>query len=177
MGWHGLSPTRLGRALTGREAALFTRCLIACSPEDALGILFPFLESHLRTAFPEAQRLLVGLCKRQADLPAHAQSALLAILRRLTALFLKSFLADPVALSYELRAAQSRRTHVESNIRAWLLDLDHSTVKTGSPHRLVMRKNSATFERLHSRYQAERRLLGVLASCHFGRSQSFSDNR
>ena len=56
----------------------------------------------------------------------------------------------------------SPRTHVERFIEAVPLDLDYRTIAVGSPHRLVVTKNRATFESLHSRYKLEKVLLGEL---------------
>jgi predicted 2-oxoglutarate/Fe(II)-dependent dioxygenase YbiX len=60
---------------------------------------------------------------------------------------LRRFLADPVAETWTLKAAQQFRSHVEGVIRTAQADLDVRTERRGSPHGLVCRKNSASYER------------------------------
>jgi len=266
-----------GAILTGREAPALLHCIEACTPEVVERILFPFLRDALSERFQEPQRLLVGMWRREASLPAFVRAELLTLTLSLPTLFkawradswhrhqanetglrlarrffllsalskeapvsdvmvdlllepengfdlalhvapalikvlehensarsnlegarqkvmallekasavepvppqdarrnaafncacadcsaLKVFLSDPAALTHELRANQSRRSHVERFIEAAPLDLDCRTIAVGSPHRLVVTKNRATFERLHKRYKLEKSLLHEL---------------
>jgi predicted 2-oxoglutarate/Fe(II)-dependent dioxygenase YbiX len=57
------------------------------------------------------------------------------------------FLANPVTETWTLKAAQQFRSHVEGEIRTARADLDVRTERRGSPHSLVCRKNSASYER------------------------------
>ena len=59
---------------------------------------------------------------------------------------LSSFLADAGRESWTLRAAQQIRTHVEHEIRRASADVDTETLRRGSPHSLICRKNQASYE-------------------------------
>jgi hypothetical protein len=58
-----------------------------------------------------------------------------------------AFLLDPHQREWRLKAVQDKRTHVEQSIRSTACDLDLTTEKRGSPHRLVAVKNQASYER------------------------------
>jgi predicted 2-oxoglutarate/Fe(II)-dependent dioxygenase YbiX len=60
---------------------------------------------------------------------------------------LSGFLADGAHESWTLRAAQQVRTHVEDEIRRASADVDTETLRRGSPHSLICRKNQASYER------------------------------
>jgi predicted 2-oxoglutarate/Fe(II)-dependent dioxygenase YbiX len=60
---------------------------------------------------------------------------------------LRRFLAEPATETWTLKARQEIRMHVESEIRTAKADLDVTTERKGSPHGLVCRKNSASYER------------------------------
>ena len=74
---------------------------------------------------------------RQSDFPCTCQDC-----REL-----KRFLGDPRIEMWELRAAENRRRHVEASIRRGNCDVDTTTIKQGSPHRLLCTKNQASYER------------------------------
>jgi predicted 2-oxoglutarate/Fe(II)-dependent dioxygenase YbiX len=57
------------------------------------------------------------------------------------------FLADPARASWTLKAAETHRRHVERSIAANRCDVDHVTLKRGSPHELVCTKNQASYQR------------------------------
>jgi hypothetical protein len=60
---------------------------------------------------------------------------------------LGAFLVDPHQQQWRLKAAQSRRTHVEQSVRNAACDIDLTTERRGSPHALVAIKNQASYER------------------------------
>lgn len=60
---------------------------------------------------------------------------------------LSNFLANGTHESWSLRAAQQVRTHVEDEIRRARADVDTETLRRGSPHSLICRKNQASYER------------------------------
>ena len=60
---------------------------------------------------------------------------------------LARFLADPVRARWTLKAAETHRRHVAASIAANHCDVDHVTVKRGSPHELVCTKNQASYQR------------------------------
>jgi hypothetical protein len=60
---------------------------------------------------------------------------------------LRRFLADPATETWTLKAAQQFRSHVEGEIRTARADLDVRTERRGSPHGVVCRKNSASYQR------------------------------
>jgi len=59
---------------------------------------------------------------------------------------LAAFMADPAAETHEFRYAQDVRSSLESFIRQHFLDLDHVTLRKGSPHQLVCTKNSKSHQ-------------------------------
>ena len=60
---------------------------------------------------------------------------------------LRNFLNDPVQQKWVFRAAQGERSHVETTIANAKVDLDTTTLRSGSPHSLVCAKNQASYER------------------------------
>ena len=60
---------------------------------------------------------------------------------------LSRFLADPSREDWTLRAAQQIRSHVEDEVRAARADIDCQTLRRGSPHSLICRKNQASYRR------------------------------
>ena len=75
--------------------------------------------------------------RRQSDFPCTCQDC-----REL-----KRFLGDPKIEMWEFRAAENRRRHVEASIRRGNCDVDTTTIRQGSPHRLLCTKNQASYER------------------------------
>jgi predicted 2-oxoglutarate/Fe(II)-dependent dioxygenase YbiX len=61
---------------------------------------------------------------------------------------LSKFLADPSIASWSLKAPQNLRSHVETTILNSHCDVDTTTERKGSPHRLVVKKNQASYKRL-----------------------------
>ena len=60
---------------------------------------------------------------------------------------LSRFLVDPARSTWQFKAAQPDRTHVENMIRNVRCDVDFRTLRQGSPHVLVCAKNQASYER------------------------------
>src|SRR5665213_2340866 len=60
---------------------------------------------------------------------------------------LSLFLVDPTRATWNFKAAQPDRSHVESTIRNSRCDVDFKTLRQGSPHILACAKNQASFER------------------------------
>jgi len=61
---------------------------------------------------------------------------------------LSHFLADPSLASWSLKAAEHARSHVQTTILNSRCDVDTTTERKGSPHRLIVTKNQASYERL-----------------------------
>jgi hypothetical protein len=57
------------------------------------------------------------------------------------------FLDDAAQPAWVFAAAEPRRRHVEETIRAAGCDVDTTTEKRGSPHRLICTKNQASYQR------------------------------
>ncbi len=70
------------------------------------------------------------------------------------------FLADPRRQSWELKAVQSTRLHVENTIAQSHCDLDTSTLTRGRPYTLICTKNLASYARRLAQRDAD---LGLLA--------------
>ncbi|MDD2705793.1 MAG: 2OG-Fe(II) oxygenase, partial [Acidocella sp.] len=79
---------------------------------------------------------------------------------------LSRFLADPEAKTWNFKAAQHDRSHVESTIRASDCDVLTATIRRGSPHILECTKNEASYKRRARQCQKD---LADLA--HFGEDQ------
>lgn len=81
---------------------------------------------------------------------------------------LAAFLAHPQRETWVLKAAETKRRHVEDVIRRDQCDLVCSTARHTPPYELVCRKNQASFERRDRQRQrdlaAQRRLMGVEAA-------------
>ena len=60
---------------------------------------------------------------------------------------LRNFLTDPGQQKWVFRAAQTERSHVETTIANARVDLNTTTLRSGSPHSLVCTKNQASYER------------------------------
>ncbi|MEA2738349.1 MAG: hypothetical protein QOH05_1656 [Acetobacteraceae bacterium] len=60
---------------------------------------------------------------------------------------LGAYLDDTAERTWVFKAAEPRRSHVEATIRAARCDVDTTTEKRGSPHRLVCTKNQASYHR------------------------------
>lgn len=60
---------------------------------------------------------------------------------------LSRFLASPSESTWQLKAAQNARSHVEHNIQLDQCDLDRTTNKLGRPYTLICTKNQASYER------------------------------
>ncbi|HEY1050737.1 MAG TPA: hypothetical protein VGE39_13300 [Prosthecobacter sp.] len=75
------------------------------------------------------------------------------------------FLADPVAESHHIRRVQSDRSHVEAYVQRHELDLDLTTVRKGTPHTLVCRKNSHSYLRALKQRATDEALVKELTKC------------
>lgn len=68
---------------------------------------------------------------------------------------LGAFLIDPERRQWLLKAAQQRRTHVETSVGRSRCDVDLATVRRSTPHTLVATKNQASYERRLAQRQAD----------------------
>jgi hypothetical protein len=59
---------------------------------------------------------------------------------------LNRFLTSPKKFNYELKAPQNIRTDVENQIAKEKIDLDGQTIKKGSPHTLILKKNNNSYD-------------------------------
>lgn len=75
---------------------------------------------------------------------------------------LATFMADPSATSTTIRARAQIRSHLEHQIQSAQLDLDMRTLRSGTPHGLVVTKNRASYERALQRYKDDLKLLASL---------------
>lgn len=79
---------------------------------------------------------------------------------------LARFLDDPAHGAWEFKAAQGRRTHVEEIIKKARADVDTTTERRGSPHRLVCTKNQASYERRVRQRKQDLADVGLIADEH-----------
>jgi hypothetical protein len=68
---------------------------------------------------------------------------------------LARFGADPMQQVHRFRMAQNRRSHVESQIRSYDLDMSCTTERRGSPHTLVCLKTRRTYQRQCEQHHAD----------------------
>ncbi len=80
---------------------------------------------------------------------------------------LSRFLADPSRKLWQLKAAESDRSHVEATIRHCGCDLDVITERRGRPYSLLCTKNQASYER---RVEQRKKDLADLKQLDRGRS-------
>ena len=76
---------------------------------------------------------------------------------------LSNFMADPEAKTHEFRYPQEVRSALENFIRDHALDLDHVTLRKGTPHTLACTKNDKSHHRALARRAADEKLLKNLA--------------
>ncbi|KAL9653586.1 hypothetical protein ABK040_000505 [Willaertia magna] len=67
-----------------------------------------------------------------------------------------TFLKSPTETTFNLKASQQKRTHLEVNAQSVTIDLQFKTVKQGSPHTLVLTKIRKRYE-LNQKYIEEAR--------------------
>jgi len=77
---------------------------------------------------------------------------------------LAAFMADPTARTRDFRHPQDLRNMLESYIRDHFLDIDHITVRKGSPHSLVCTKNDRSYHRALARRVADEKQLKQLTA-------------
>ena len=77
---------------------------------------------------------------------------------------LKRFLEDPREEVYRFRYGESRRKHLEGNIRSNKNDLTCSTDRTGSPHTLVCTKTIASYQVKLKEYHRDQENLATVRS-------------
>jgi hypothetical protein len=77
---------------------------------------------------------------------------------------LAAFMADPAARTHEFRHPQDIRSTLESYIRDHFLDIDHITVRKGSPHSLACTKNDKSYHRALARRLADEKQLKQLSA-------------
>jgi len=82
---------------------------------------------------------------------------------------LSRFLADPAAKTWNFKAAQHDRSHVEASIRESRCDVVTATIRRGSPHILECSKNQASYERRARQRQED---LADLARFEAGQSKT-----
>lgn len=76
---------------------------------------------------------------------------------------LSVFMADPAVETHPFRHIQAVRTSLKSYIQNHFLDLDHVTLKKGSPHSLVCTKNDKSYHHALSCRAKDEKLLEKIA--------------
>ena len=72
------------------------------------------------------------------------------------------FMADPITSRHEIRRVQAERSRVEDYVNRHELDLDLQTLRKGSPHTLVCRKNDQSYHRSLKQRSSDEKLLEKL---------------
>lgn len=73
------------------------------------------------------------------------------------------FLASRTEGSVAIREAQAGRSHIEGTLRAARADVDARTVKSGSPHLLVLTKTPASYQREVEQHKVDLATVALLA--------------
>jgi hypothetical protein len=137
----------------------------------ALTILQPWLKKSLEKPAPGMTQWVVW-CREQLEaLTAQAPEAPTDFHREAPISCrcadcgeLKKFLADPQEKVWRFRAGESRRRHLEGQIRQHSCDVTCKTERTGSPHTLVCTKNDASYRRnVKTYHENQERLARVRA--------------
>ena len=75
-----------------------------------------------------------------------------------------AFVADPHEAVHRFRAAQDRRSHLESVIHSARCDLDCQTEERGRPYTLVCTKNTASYQARLAKYHQDQEHLATIRS-------------
>jgi len=75
---------------------------------------------------------------------------------------LRAFLDSPTQSAWKLKAAESRRTHIESAIKSHQFDVDYRTQCDSRPYSLVCKKNQASYQRRVDQCQHDLAMLARL---------------
>ncbi|MFN0203750.1 MAG: 2OG-Fe(II) oxygenase [Bacteroidia bacterium] len=75
---------------------------------------------------------------------------------------LSSFLLSPTEQIFNYTKAQTERTEMESAIKSVVIDLEMTTLTKGRPYTLQLKKNNATYNRLHKLWEIDCKLLAKL---------------
>lgn len=119
--------------------------------EEVARPLLPFPDWTRPCPMPNAQSpLRMGSYPSQSDRERTALHAVAA------------FMADPDAHSREFRYAEAIRRSLENFIHTHALDIDHTTLRKGSPHALVCTKNANSYRRALVRRAEDEALLTKL---------------
>ena len=75
---------------------------------------------------------------------------------------LSSFLLSPTEYIYEYRKKEGERRIVEGAIQSVTIDLETETVRKGTPHTLVIKKNKAAYKKKLKEWDVDCDLLTAL---------------
>ena len=133
--------------------------------------LRPWLKKHVKVRFTALTKWLASvreqleaLTAREPQEPADFRRAAPLTCKCADCAALKQFLKDPRESARRFRANESRRRHLEHEVRRHKCDLDLVTERGGSPHTLVCIKNNASYRvRLKRYHEAQQHLATVKA--------------
>ncbi len=77
---------------------------------------------------------------------------------------LRNFLDNPAQPSWEFKAAEGRRQHLEHAIKQQKCDLDISTARKSRPYSLVCNKNQASYQRRVTQRENDLNMLASLSA-------------
>jgi hypothetical protein len=75
---------------------------------------------------------------------------------------LATFMSDPNAETHDFARPQDERSQIEQYISRHFLDLDHVTIRKGSPHKLACKKNESSYQHALLMRSKDQELLGRL---------------
>lgn len=135
----------------------------------ALTILQPWLKTDLKTPSPAVAEW-VTMCRRQLEALTAQEPKPPTDYRRDANINckcadcgeLRRFLSSPTEATYQFRAVQDRRSHLESSISQSNCDATCHTERRGSPHVLVCTKNIASFHVRLKKYHNDRKHLATI---------------
>jgi hypothetical protein len=77
---------------------------------------------------------------------------------------LQSFYEDAELEKLEYRKAERERQEMTYKLNGYKLDISMETIKKGSPHTLLLTKNTNTYNRLLRYYNEDKKMLKIVKS-------------
>ncbi len=142
---------------------------------EAIMSLRPWIKKHVKKGFPalttwldSVRERLEALTAREPQEPTDFRRAAPITCKCEDCTELKQFLKDPRESVHRLRANESRRKHLEHEVRRHKCDLNLKTERRGSPHTLVCTKNKASYHAAVKTYHEDQQHLATIKSIQTG---------
>jgi hypothetical protein len=141
----------------------------------ALVGLRPWLKKNVKGRFPALSKWLdavrerlEALTAREPQEPADFRREASLTCKCADCAELKQFLKDPRESVHRFRVNESRRQHLEHEVRRHKCDLDLTTERRGSPYTLVCTKNKASYHASVKKYHEDQKHLATIKAIQAG---------